>query len=322
MTPKPQNTTTPKPQNKPAPKPRKVRQMAPPELVGQVCGLTDPFCEHAYGARYPDDSSSRTLPFTVRQREILTSNPSGEKGLLVAPAINFSPFAVSTAVTGTVLTFVSYDAAVVPVLTGTSEFRIVSVGMILRNVAPMLTASGMVSVRSWAQDGNGIASIDGQSYGASKVVDVALTELKDMHIVFEHTSQMPQAFYDPAIVSPTNAVGTWTNPGFNPITIFVNGCPASTAVISVEYVMHVELKFGDSSALLLATVPSPKANSLVTGTASYITSEAKSFFAENGKLYMKYIRDLAVQRILAAMGPKGRVASLGYKALTYAVEVD
>ena len=163
-----------------------------------------------------------------------------------------------------------------------------------------------------------MASVDGATYGASQVVNVAVTDTKGVAVALERTDQLPQAFYTLAEVTPSSTVADWRNPGFYPLSISVIGAPVSTAILHVELVMHVELKFDDGSALLLASIPPPVSNELVTKVSNIITSSAETFFHKSVDAAGKVVRDMALVKLAAFLAPpqaKAAVEMLSYAAI-------
>lgn len=295
------------------------------DLVEAACGLVNPFCPEARGSKYPDDSSVRTLPFTLQQEAVLGSDGAGFLGAFVLPTIAYSPL-VTAAVAAPQINATFLDAPVVPVLTGTSKFRIVSMGYKLRNIAPALTASGMISIRTFSQEdgSSGITSTSGNTYSASGVQNIALTNLVDQLVNVPHTSQMPQTFYDPSVVSPTNLINDWMAPGFCYSTIYGAGLPLNTDCIHIEIIIHLELMFEEGAALQLAAGNAPTANPILKQIAASVSSSASHIFSESVSEFGTYVKKTIVRAILDRTNstPRGRFASASYYALTNGGNVD
>jgi hypothetical protein len=287
--------------------------------VNQVCGLTDPFCGHASGAKYPDDTSLRSLPYTVHYNTTVGSDANGNLGLLVWPTWFYSSFVGGAVNVGgdTFTPSLNFSVPVVPVLTGQSKARIVSMGIRVRNVAPALTASGMVYLRSFpAELAASLVTIQGTSYMASQSKDVPLIECRDEAVVFEHSSQMPQIFYDGNLQHPTPAVVTAVASGFLPVTIMGNGLPASTPCLQVELVMHMEYLFQDNAALALAATPPPTSNALVTSVAAKITSAGEATFHAGVESLSRWVQAKAIGYLAKNLPGPARPLGMAYSALT------
>jgi hypothetical protein len=279
------------------------------KLSEQVCGLTDPFCSHANGAKFPDESSTKTLSFTGRSVTNLTSLASGNASMLIIPQLGEGFTALATAVASTSATTMDPNVQAAPwsVLTGVNSYRIVSMGVRIRNIAPLLTASGMVHVRSLANPvGGSLATYLGSSYTASQSYDVSLSDCSEECFIFEHTAQLNQVFYSQQTVG---TIAAWEAAGFNPITITLMGVPASTDCLSVEIIMHVEYSFNDGSDLALACTPPPPANPLVTQAAASVTSVLSAFAYRSAELASSAIKRYAMQALAAraATDPRAKV---------------
>lgn len=296
------------PQRKPKPKTKpKTRQpRIPPHLIHSVCGLTDPFCEHANGAKYPDDSSVRTLPWTFRTRGSLASSSSGDVAALIFPQLMYYPLAFPETTSGsTVLLWADFAAATA--LGTPSGYRIVSWGLRLRNVTAPLYASGMVHLRSWPiKDGIDMQDVDCLSYNATTSNSTPLQDVKDLIYIGEHTDQMPQVFYTPSL-DGLNTANADTR-GFVPLTVYVSGAPASTTVLEYEIVIHYELTFVPTDNLGMVATPAPPANPILTSAAAIVTSKAQSIFTRGLDALGDAIVGRATSALMKLTMP-GRVAS-------------
>lgn len=64
--------------------------------VHSLCGLIDPFCSHAIGAKYPDLSSNKSLPFTYKTLDTVTTNAGGDVSFIVLPVVTADPLLFGT----------------------------------------------------------------------------------------------------------------------------------------------------------------------------------------------------------------------------------
>ena len=301
---------------KPKPPPPARKSGPSAALVSHLCGLTDPFCTHANGAKYPDDSSARTLAYQYHGRTTINSDANGAASMLFLPNYVYQPF-----VSGTVVAGVTTWGAMTTsggTVSGVEKFRIVSMGIRLRRISPPLTSSGMVRVRTIAAElGTTFQSMDCASYARSESMDIALQDCSCVSIIFAHSSQMPQRFYLPADVTPDTGVINWTSPGFLPVTVAIDGAPASTGMLDVEFFVNYEFTFDEGSAMGLLATPAPPANTLLTAAASKVTSLASNFFTSTAHALGERLRDRAVKAIMSYTGV-GRLAT----AAQYAITVD
>lgn len=317
-----QQPTSTKP--KAPPTPRVKRQPDSFEKnVEAVCGLIDPFCEHARGSKYPDQSSARTLPYSVQFNTVFSTDANGYLSFVFDPRISSDGSGmvnVATVAAGVATSALNWTGAKVPILTGASQYRVVSAGLRIKNIAPMLTTSGMVHIRSYGDpDCSKLAVYNIDTYSASKVVNVPLIEAKDVTVISEHSSQMPQLFYLPGV----NPFSNFTGAGFNPVSVAISGGPATANVLFVDFIIHIEYLFIDSEPLALAATPAPVYNQVVHAVTQKVSSEATNFFGKSVEYISRSIKsrasDYLANLLLRAPNPVAKAAG---GALTYIREVD
>jgi hypothetical protein len=192
----------------------------------------------------------------------------------------------------------NWNSLLVPILDGAARYRIVSAGFRIRRISPPLTTSGMVFVRSHnVLSTSEVATLDGNTYLASQTADIALADCHDACFLFEHTSQLPETFYN--VSNPLTFISATT--GFCPITVSVEGGVANTPVLQVEFIMHVEYGFTAVSALNLAATPAPPSNQLITGVSNIITSEASNFLYDGAAMVAEKVRKSATTYLAKAL---------------------
>lgn len=276
----------------------------PKSVVSNVCGLVDPFCTHARGCKYPDDSSTRTLPWSSHGRFTIVSGPAGTAGALFMPTYaNLPNVNLASYPTAAGVMVVSTATADADKIAGVNNYRIVSAGFKLRSVVAPLNASGMVHLRSW-----GVESMtelgfgfNGLTYGANDSVDVRLQDCRDLAAVSAHTAAMPQLFY--AQDDYSTDVATWAMPGFRPVSILLLGVPADSIVAEVEYFVHYELTFEAGQQLAILATPAPPSNALVTTAANRVTSMMGSLFERGVEAAGRYVETAARKALIARLGP-------------------
>lgn len=278
--------------------------------VQNVCGLTDPFCAHANGCKYPDDSSAKTLAYTYHTRTTVSTTAAGDAYLLFAPQYGNAPFtqAATIVAPSTVLTWDNF--AVYSPIANAEAYRIVSWGLRLKRICAPLTTQGMVLVRSMQQEsGQHFQPIDLSSFSRSEVLDLPLQDAKPITIVGKHSSQRPEAFYQ--VNTDAAAVVDWDARGFTPVTINVVGGPASTAVLDIEIIIHYELMFTEDSGLGMLSTPPPPHNPIITNAAARLTSTTKSFFTETASRISLMLERKAAQMLGNAVGSAVGIPGLG-----------
>lgn len=306
----------------PVPRPPRVprapkQPRVAPATVHAVCGLTDPFCDASVGAKLPDGSSMRTMPYRIHFVKTLTTDASGNVGQLILPNVYQSP-AVTGSIVGTVFTAAAMGAAVVALPAGVTRYRMISCGYVLRNICAPLNAQGVVELRTFSTAGGGsLAAIDLVTYMCANSATFALQDCHSHSTIIAHTAQRAADFYAPLETTPTTAVTAWVAPGFCPSSIGVIGGPASTAVLRLEIIMNVEYVFADDEPMALATTPSPPYSPTLTAAAARVQSFGNLVYHRTTEAAAKYVESKAIAALSTILGPVGRLAAgMGQLALT------
>lgn len=249
------------------------QRQPPAKLVQQVCALTDPFCSHANGAKYPDDSNTYTMAGTARWRVPMVTDADGSASLAFLPILSAGAFDLSAyigVITGNTAVFTTPTGGFATAPAGIDTVRIVSAGFKAVRTAAPLTSSGTVFVRQYgANRGASFGTIQVDDYQTPFVHDSALQDSKSITCISLHTNARPANFYERP---PVANFGTQPLQGFSPSYISVLGGPASVEVMSVEFVIHYEFTLTDSNTLGFFLEPPPPSNPLVTAAAAKVTS--------------------------------------------------
>jgi hypothetical protein len=281
------------------------------QYVHSVCGLTDPFCEHARGAKYPDDSSIRTLPFSRTHVVPFSSNANGVQCALFRPSYSYEAAWPMVAISGTTVPAWNDFLDSTSLISGAAAYRIVSSGINIKNVTAPLYASGMVHIRVYSiEDGVSLTGIDFTTYNCSYAMDIPLQDCKDVCVIVPHTSQRPEVFYTVGADTPEVALSATL--GYCYITVAVSGAPASSSVLSIKTITHFELVFSAASGTSLLTTPSPTRNPMITDAANYVTSSMKPVVTAGLGAVGRYITDIAkksLMNVVASRFPPARAMS-------------
>jgi len=292
--------------------PRPPLNYVPHQLIRSVCGLVDPFCEHARGAKYPDDSSVRSLPHTLEQRTTILTDGAGTAAQLYSLQYTIGPDATASARVGPLVTGWNNWSTASPI-TGVSSYRIVSAGLRIQCVTAPIYSSGMIHIRIWPTEvvGN-LSVVDMLSYNATYSLDIPLQDAHDLCVIFPHTPARPETFYN--AIDDKGLVANTETKGFYAMTIYVSGAPFSQEVLSVKHVTHFELLFDDSSTLQMLATPSPTRNPLITNAANALTSTIKPVFEDGVRAIGSYIVDRAKKSLInlaaSKLGPMGQALAL------------
>lgn len=286
--------------------------------VQRVCGLTDPFCGHAFGAKVPDLSNTRTLPYTRHGRRTISSNFEGSAAFMFLPQYTNDPVVTPVSVVGgNVITWETNFTPATP-FANVSRYRVVSSGYRVRNISAPLYSSGMVHVRALAQQiATSFSPMDGTSYAVSDYMDLPLQDCKNLNVIVPHTSQPLINFYSPLSVPAGAAVTSWQSPGFVGTTVLLSGGPADSGVLDVEYFIHYELVFDEGDQMMILASPPPPSNSVYTAAAAKVSSTIDTFFNMGTQAVASYMEKKALTAIAGLIGgPAPALAASSMLALT------
>lgn len=274
-----------------APKLQLVRQ---PALVPNVCALTDPFCEHAYGAKYPDDSSVRSLTQTVHQLYNVVSNPSGLAATFFTPSYG-AAIGHPTCTPGIVPEYVVNSSVSNPyALTGVKEYRITSWGVRLKAIGAPLYRSGVVHIRFYRESSWLATDIQGTKYNGEQSLDIPVADCLDVQLIGQHSAAPPANFY---LKDNVGTLTQWDSPGYNCIGVYIDGVRADETILQVEVIAHYELLFGEGTSLGPLGTPPPPANPLVTQAASLVSSTASNIFTAGARQVAKSLEQAAINAL-------------------------
>lgn len=222
----------------------------------KACGITDPFCIHARCAKWPDGQGAGTVAFQIRGRRQLSTGTlnylngalvqfTGDLpyGLLATTSNDGSNWTMTTTYTDiTVGTgFTTYA----------DNFRIVSWGVIVRNVQPATNAQGTVIVRKLNKQLAVSATFaNGNMYGA-EVAEYPIYPGMEISVVAKTQGNSARTF----VAQNTNT--TIVN-GTNWDTIhveLVNAYNSTSTVCEIEYVYNVEFQTKPAQIAIHEFVP-------------------------------------------------------------------
>lgn len=239
-----------------------------------VCSVSNPFCDEAVGARWPDNSYTKSAYWGIRGASVanLTTNGSGQVGFLFVPDFGstVAPYASGT--------YPSFNfTTLTPVVTfpsNVSRYRITSAGFKIVGAVAPLSASGIVRIRLYSPStGSSLGSVDMTTVMADEVWDVPVSRLmqKELYVnLMPLGDQLSRVFRSPS--SFTTTLANWTNPGWQVASIAIDG-PASTKIADIYAYIHYEVVFEDgNSQNMFATHPPPNSLAIQQGNAGVLAS--------------------------------------------------
>lgn len=267
-----------------------------PFTVEQICGLTDPFCDHAVGAKYPDASSGKSLPVRSHYSYFITigaTSSTNNSTLIVPGYINGQALG-----TGSPSTYgPNFSANVTPTAV-VSGYRVVTAGIRLRCVAAPLNASGLVQIRGFANTtGTNLNTVDNNLYNSDFSQDIPLQALNQngyTDVIFRRTDEVAsRQFISPTTTNPTPAVTNWVSNGWGAISVTVVGAPSLIQVVHVEVFFNYEIILDDNDGLALAMTKAPKSSPALQLASSWVSDTAGQIFHEVGKDASAVVKTLA-----------------------------
>lgn len=271
-------------------------------MLHKVCGLTDPFCDHAKGARYFDSNGTHSLAYPQKRMIPLATNANGDLGLLLLPNYNNQWYTFGVATAGNMAYAGTMTSA--PVLGSVLNYRVVSWGFTIKHVTTPLTASGLISIRGFgSQAGLSYAHVDGQTLNADVISDIPLQDCKNVAVIGRKANGT-SAFY--ASPNTTAVIGSYVTDyvgcGWDVYQVYVTGAPASTTIAYLELTINFEVILDDFTGMAQLMTPPPPSSLVLQTASSAVTSTAKSVFETGIAAASNYIKRSAATALASYFG--------------------
>lgn len=248
-----------------------------PTLMRYLCGLTDPFCEHASVARIPDMSSAPSFTYTLNQVVNVVSDAQGRAVWNIGANMNYPASYANMDVNGVIESWTA--------VAGTSQwtnlggegsaYRIVSWGAHFMTTQAPLTAAGVITAGSIQYEAAVITNSNQSGFSN----DVILAPVANASLVaIGQPIDMDATMYVP--------MTTMINDDFTQLVFMFNGCAASTTIgqFFLVYRLEVRPQANTVSARLARTaepnIPTAMvAASRIRDSLPSIVSEAREGFS-------------------------------------------
>lgn len=287
-----------------------VRSKAVPRaIVHQICGLSDPFCNHANGAKFPDVSNQKTFTISRRGRVTLNSGANGNGTMMFYPRWGYVPIAFGASgvfpVVDSWTDFVS-DGLNLSVM----KYRVNTCGFTVTSIMAPLEASGELDIRSYNLTPNDLLGIDVLGYNCDQKFMCAARKVDGLAAVPSFTTVPRATFFDTSFVG-NNPTSISSEKGFMPLVLSYTGCPVQKDCFVLEWVVNYEVAISESSPFAQAMTPPPPSNQLITDSVSRVQSTLKSNFFEKGiAAASRTIEEGAVAAVGGLLGgPQGAIAA-------------
>jgi len=249
---------------------RPVRSMAiSSNLARAVCSLADPFCPAAYGAKYPDSASTKTLAWTMETYAPLFTDANGLGATIISPD-PAEGFRTATIV-GSSVTAIS-AASAYPGYSNFSavpgiQYRIVSMGVHAVSTLAAMNNSGTLGILNVpASSGTVGATVNIGSTQYSANSRVPMNSPGGMTSVPRNDGQSARLFtYSDPQASPYVRAAGWDIP-----IVYVAGGPANSTVGQIRVVIHYEFTFASGTVFNQAATPAAQENDALTSGYNFV----------------------------------------------------
>lgn len=246
--------------------------------VHHACALTNPFCESSVGSRWPDDSYTKSVGWSVTNYPKNLDTTAAGSAMRIYFPDQGAPYADASGIAGTVGTFAgAYSMQSSPPANGV-RFRITSWGLRIYSTLSPMNAQGVVRVRLLSpQTGSTLGTVDGATSLADACYDIPIARLlqQDFFVIPAPLGTNARFFRD---TTSSATIASWQNPGWQVVVLSVFGAPASTTAIFVNAFYNYEYVFADGDAST-AFARAPPANSPLVRSVSATLMERIGNFA-------------------------------------------
>jgi hypothetical protein len=222
--------------------PRNGPQRVPDSLVESICAITDPFCQAAKGTKWPDGLGEATLPAQIRGHFTYAVATNGGCLAFISPILSYGVLnstwgGTSYSLNATYATTPGYQA----ISSYAGQYRVVTAGIIIRNVCAALTTSGYLIVTRLAQMPPISSSINaGNVYGVECSTHPICAGM-EVPVTFRPLGSAARAFVNASVNTGL------PDSNFDVISIEVVGGPTTGTppVIDVEFVYNIEFTLSE-----------------------------------------------------------------------------
>lgn len=236
------------------------------KTCAELCGVTNPFCSQAKNAKWPDGLGGQTLTMQIRLHAGVPTWDNGGNVWYVGASLPYS-FIGTSAHPGNYTLGTAYSNATTGsnFSTYASQYRIVSGGIIIRNMLPALTAQGFMTVSRLTNMPAPSSSIPGGVVEGSDIQTFPITSGMEIAMAFKPLGMMSRSFQS------ENTTTTFSG-GWDIIKLEIIGGPAGTGVssiIDVEFVYNIEftLEIAQTALHALITPTAPHVPKLATASS-------------------------------------------------------
>lgn len=249
-------------------------------MAMQACSVTNPFCPEAIGSRWPDNSYTKSVGWSITGTPISlgTSGTDTKAGILLVGDIYNYALMTNTSPVSSPITFSTLAQAVTSP-SNVGRYRLTSWGLKISGIVAPLSASGLVRIRLMSpMTGASLASIGLTSTMVDATLDVPLARLsgKDLFIIPAPLGTDARLFRE--IADTTSTLSSWRSLGWQSVFIGLDGVPAATSCIQVSLYYNYEFVFQDGDSSNAYAQPPPPNNPAVRTANAGLLESVGNFF--------------------------------------------
>jgi hypothetical protein len=279
-----------------------------------ICGITDPFCDSAFGAHYPDGQAFAIVPLRNRQSLQFTTwanggtliefSPSGFPNCILAPSSFTTPnYTFNTAyqsVTGST-NFTS----------NFSQWRIVSAGMVIRNMSTVSNTSGYLLItRAGLNSTLGGTAVAGQML-YNNVTRVPVVPGLELPIISLPIGGLARDFSAFSI----STTAQQTVPNWDVLRIEAVGMQANFLALDIEFFINLEMIPFDNVVYSQMVTPKLQSNPLAIQLSTAVQNSLVKVVHRSADALAGFV----ARKVMNYMVPGSAQA---YSMISSAIEVD
>jgi len=260
---------------------RAARAPAPQNTLGlisaaqQICSYTNPFCDAAKGAKWPDGAAIRSVALDAVGAVNFATNSEGHLSVLcISDAYPY--YGVGTINSGTNGGVVSFDD--LSTFPGTEtdspvRYRITSMGYKISCTSTRMNTKGMLRLRLYSvQDPASLALMETSTPYADQVLDIPLSRLieKDVYVNIGAVGIDARIFRKTIGAVSTDLAGLIAAGDlleWQVLTVSVLGGEISTNCLEISCYQHYEKVYTDGDTRMRFSTPAKKASQGFVDTA-------------------------------------------------------
>jgi hypothetical protein len=281
--------------------------------VEAVCSMTDPFCNTAKGSKWMDGAGLSCLPAQVRGHLPYGTNSYGGNIVYINPGMDYT-YIYPGGATSTTYTLANYWSGTpggANVSQYSSECRLVSAGIIVRNVAPALTTCGYLIINRLSDAPLINATVPvGNVYGIRSATHPICAGM-EIPLVFLPQGSAARSFKINSIDSVPPSID------WDTISLEIVGAPALAVVLDIEIVYNFEFKLTNTNVGISQFIPAASPNNpLYTQVSNKVTVALGDLAYEGAKEFGRTAIRKISDMLMSSGGTKGKVlGAAGYMSI-------